>query len=196
MTVVGLQPMRDKNAIKNIELLNDITNGFRKYPVIYYTPKRIEAIADYLIADYSSVSSNPANADFTKSFQTIYDKYPDLKPHVLQFKKAYKGAKVSIPEKITLPVYEIENIYHLCDVLYTCKVFACSFSGISSLASAIRARSWEPAAAVEASEGAAVNQSLSSSTPEIYSFYCSEVDPFSTGSHFKMDNVQYLPVIV
>jgi len=163
----------DPNFIKNIELANDVTNGYRKYPVIYYTPKRIEAIADYLIADSSAVSSNPTNADYSKSFRSIYDKYPNLKPHILTFKvKGYSGFKEHKPQNATIPTYEIENMFHLCDVIFTCKVFVSGFSGVVSLASAIK-------------------QDLP--TPEIFSFHSADMVPSNTS--FKMLNVTYLPVL-
>ena len=164
-------PPVDNNFIKNVEVLNGITNGYRKYPVIYYTPKRIEAIADYLIADSSAVTSNRTNADFTKSFRTIYEKYPHLKPHMLKFKTGHKGRREFAHKNSTTPIYEIENMYHLCDVLFTCKVFVCGCSGVVLLASAIK-------------------QDLP--TPEVFSFYSA---PEPTNIFFKMDNVTYSKVL-
>lgn len=162
----------DGNFIKYREIQCGVTNGYRKYPVVYYTPKRIAELADYLIVDSGSVSANEGNADYAKSFQTIYDKYPHLERRLLKFKLGYKGHKSFTPKNNIVPTYEIENMYHLCDVLFTCKVFVSGVSGSSHLASAIK---------------------QDSPTPEIYSFYSG---PMPSNVLFKMDNVNYAPVVI
>lgn len=164
--------------IKNIELGHDLTDGYRKYPVVYYKPNKIEGIDNFLFYDPTFVSSL-ADTNFKNSFKTIFDKYPTMIPHMIKFKQAYdnnpgeKIKKNSI-NSLETAVYEIENIKHFCDVLFSCKVFVCGFSGGSVLASAIK---------------------QDNPTPEIYSFQTPVNIRHDIPSYFKFDNVQYLPIV-
>lgn len=163
--------------IKNIELAHGLDEGYRKYPVIYYKPKHVKGISKYLLYDPTYVSER-GEPNLHNSFASIFSKYPQLTPHMIQFKKKYsKNSEFEKIKKTTVngletAVYEIDDIYHFCDVLYSCKVFTCGFSGGSVLASAIK---------------------QDRATPEVYSFH-------STGPHFHphyfmFENIQYLPVV-
>lgn len=163
--------------IKNIELAHGLTNGHHKYPVIYYNPKHIKGIENYLFYDPTYVSER-GKPDMRKSYESIFAKYPDMTPYMLRFKQKFEKPGLEKVHKtkvnsLETAIYEIKDIYHFCDVLYSCKVYACAFSGGSVLASAIK---------------------QGRHTPEVYSFY-------STGPHFKdhyfmFDNIHYAPVIV
>lgn len=159
------------NFIKNIEIAHGLNDGYRKYPVIYYKPKKIEGIDEYLFYDSSYVSSRKDNTDLKESFKSIFNKYPKLIPHQIRFKKAFNNVKLPVIETATSKIYEINDIQHFCDLLYSCKVFVTGFSGAISLASAIK---------------------QDSSKPEVYSFY-SEPEPSSI--LYKFDNIIYNPII-
>lgn len=163
--------------IKSIELAHGLHNGYRKYPVIYYKPTKIKGIEKYLFYDPTFISDNGGSTslNYNKSFTSIFNKYPTMTPYMIRFKKGYgKGVdkiKKNSVNSMQTAVYEIENMKHYCDLLYSCKVFVCGFSGGSVLASAIK---------------------QDNRTPEVYSFY-------STAPHnqylFKFENIHYLPVI-
>jgi hypothetical protein len=160
--------------IKSIELGHGLHDGYRKYPVIYYKPNKIEGIDNYIFYDPTYVTDG-SNPSFNNSFRSIFNKYPTMVPHMIKFKHGYDKANDTIKKNsvnsMETAVYEIENIRHFCDLLFSCKVFVCGFSGGSVLASTIK---------------------QDRPTPVVYSFY-------STVSHnkylFRFDNVHYLPVI-
>lgn len=156
--------------IKNIEIAHGLHDGTRKYPVIYYKPKKIEGIDGYIFYDPTSVTTGYNSGSLKTSFQSVFDKYPKLVPNMIKFKKGYKNIKNNILKSFTSDVYEINDIYHFCDVLYSCKVFITGFSGASVLGSAVK---------------------QDESTPEIYSFY--EGTLAQKPSIYMFDNVTYMP---
>ena len=120
--------------IKNIERSHGIFNGYRKYPVIYYKPKRISKIDKFIFYDTTSHSSKPTDLQFETSFESIFSKHPDLIPRRIDFTKIENR----IVKNFTHEPYTINNIFEYCDLLASCKVFICGFSGSAVLASAIK----------------------------------------------------------
>lgn len=157
--------------IKNIEISHGLTEGYRIYPVIYYNPKHINGIENYIFYDPTSVSTAPNDTALIRSFKSVFDKYPKLTPMMLKFKKSYKNIKKNMIPDLNTDIYEIEDIYHFCDVLHSCKVLVCGFSGALVLASALK---------------------QDNPTPEVYSFYSGDSMP--SGYIFK--NIPYSKLIL
>jgi hypothetical protein len=154
------------NFIKDIEITHGLVNGYRKYPVIYYKPIKIDGLDNYIFYDITSISTHPDDNELISSFKSIFCKYPNLKPRKIQF----TNIENRDIEELNDEPYKINNIYEFCDLLYSCKVFVTTFSGAAVLASTIK---------------------QDSNTPEIYSFYHTNTndDP----SIYKFDNANYIP---
>ena len=120
--------------IKNVELKNGLTNGYRKYPVIYYKPKLIQELSNCLLYDLTSITMYPKDTPIKLSFESIFNKYPELSIKKLVF-EAIPNRNIPSFQHDT---YIIKSIYDLCDAIYSCKVFLCLRSGASVLASAIK----------------------------------------------------------
>jgi hypothetical protein len=149
-----------QHYIKNIELSHNITHGTEKYPMIYYTPKKIESLYNTIIYDTTSTSSTYSD-DFIKTrFTSILEQYNNCEKKQIYFKKIQNRI---IPELQT-DMIEVDDIYHYCDIIFSCKAFICTFSGSAVLASAIK---------------------NNRSTPEIYCFHN------KTEHIYIFDNIQY-----
>jgi len=128
------------NFIKNIEISHGLSNGYRDYPVIYYEPKNTDNIDKYIFYDTTTISTNPTDSQIKNSFESIFLKYPELTPRRIEFKNIKNR---SIKDLAHEP-FIINNIYEYCDLLHSCKVFICGFSGSSALASAIKQNNSSP----------------------------------------------------
>jgi hypothetical protein len=127
--------------VTNMERAHGLTNGYRKYPVIYYEPQFIPELADCLVYDVTAISSgNPSDENLKNSFEHIFAKYPEITIKKLQF------AKINNRETpyFSHDTYTVQSIFHMCDIIFSCKIFLCLFSGASNLASAIRQDSESP----------------------------------------------------
>lgn len=153
---------RPMDFISEIEY-NHGLSGYRKYPVVYYKPTLIPELSNTLLYDLTSVSENPDDTQINFSFETVFNKYPDLSIKKLQFEKI--GNKET--SYFNHDTYIIKSIYDLCDVIYSCKVFVCLFSGAAVLASAIK---------------------QDASSPEIYCFHHPN---FINNPVYKFNNIRY-----
>lgn len=148
--------------ISEIELNHNL-EGYRKYPVIYYTPKFISDLSNSLVFDITSISSNPNDSQIKSSFESILNKYTELPKIKIEYEKINNRNLSYLTEN----TYTIKSIYDLCDVIYSCKVFLCLFSGASVLASAIK---------------------QDTSSPDIYCFHDSK---YTDTRSYKFNNVTY-----
>ena len=152
--------------VTNWEIAHGLTNGYRKYPVIYYEPQFIPELADCLVYDVTAISSgNPSDENLKNSFERIFAKYPGITIKKLKF------AKINNRETsyFSHNTYTVQSIFHMCDIIFSCKIFLCLFSGVSSLASAVK-------------------QDLE--TPEIYVFHDAK---FDHPTFYKYKNAVYTP---
>jgi len=124
----------DKSCIKNMEICHGLREGTNLYPKIYYTPKLIPDLSNSLLYDLTSKTKVLNDKMYYDSFTRVFQKYPDL-----NYKKiVYSHIPNRSTPEFNTGVYTINSIYDLCDAIYSCKVFLCSFSGQSVLASAIK----------------------------------------------------------
>lgn len=125
-----------RHFIKNVELSHGLFGGDEgKYPELYYTPKHIPAYANTLIFDPSFVSTQIDSRAVRAQFKAVFAKYADLQIKKIVFSNIAASTDI-FPEYTDTIV--IDNIYQYCDVMRSCKVVCCVFSGQSVLASAIK----------------------------------------------------------
>jgi len=129
----------NKNVIKDIELLHDLTDGYRKYPVIYYKPKIIDELKNIILCDTYSFTTTFEDTDLNSYFKHIFKKHPGLKAKKITYVNINKltNRKLNIDE-IASNEYNINNIFDLCDAIFSCKVLAAGFTGSPVLGSAIK----------------------------------------------------------
>jgi len=120
--------------IKNIELSHYLENGSYSYPIIYYSPKKIDSLENTIIYDITAISSLYTDEFIHKSFTKIFEKYPNHDRKKVVFKHI---ANREMPDFYT-NIIEVNSIYDYCDILYSCNVYVCLFSGGSVLASTIK----------------------------------------------------------
>lgn len=115
--------------IGNWEMINglDYTND---YPIVYYQPKEIKSLKDATIID---MSCNSRNGDYNKDHLLYFASYNYSRDGALQL--AGDGIYAN---DYGLPALEIKDIFHLCDVIASCKKYVCLNSGGHSLASALK----------------------------------------------------------
>jgi hypothetical protein len=130
-------PQHENNSfIETVELRHGL-NKNNKYPKLYYTPNLIEELKDTIIIDL--------NADAQKS--NIINNINKF--HIEINKQTNDNDKIKVINYINLNFnnktllnnydsYECDNIYKLCDIIFSCKTFICTYSGTSVLASAIK----------------------------------------------------------
>ena len=121
--------------IKSIEHAHGFREGLNKYPVIYYTPKKIDALANTVIYDMNATSNDYSDFFILSSFIKIFNQYPNCE------KK--KIIPTSLPNVRATPSFSTEfinvhNLFEYCDIIYSCKALICLHSGTAVLASAVK----------------------------------------------------------
>jgi hypothetical protein len=163
----GFHSNLSSDFITNIELNHGLTNGYRKYPVVYYTPKLIPELSNTLLYDSTSYSGREGHTDdvINPSFKSIFAKYPEASIKKIEYESNVQNRDLPYFQHNK---YIIKSIYDLCDAIYSCKVFLCLFSGGSVLASTLK---------------------QDNPTPQIYTFHASNYNNY-TG--YKFDNIHHL----
>jgi hypothetical protein len=152
--------------LTNIEQAHGLYDGYRKYPIVYYTPKLIPSLESCLLYDPTSISTNPSDTNIENTFQSIIDKHPGLKVKKIVFSRINNRGLPSFNHE----PYVIQTIYDMCDAIYSCKVFLTVFSGAAVLASALK---------------------QDNPTPLIYSIH----PPEQTSIGYKFHNEIYVPFV-
>lgn len=121
--------------IKSIEYAHGFREGLNKYPVLYYTPKKIEALANTVIYDMNASSNAYSDFFILSSFIKIFNHYPACE------KK--KIIPTSLENVRTTPSFstetiEVHNLFDYCDIIYSCKALVCLHTGAAVLASAVK----------------------------------------------------------
>jgi hypothetical protein len=142
------------------------------YPVIYYTPKKINEYEDYILVDLNAVSNLDYNLDSIKNYILNHkdDKFIFLSP-------TYSKSIIDISFFNELNITEIttENIFQYTDLIFSCKKFICLWSGGSVLAAAIK------------------NQYKSNLEIDCFKNYNTHTSFGSTDkTHFWYDNINYI----
>lgn len=126
----------EKNCIENVEAINGFVNSGNKYPIIYYKPRIIESLKDVTILALGTISQSPYyNDDYLKSMISKIINYDD-NLLLLKYKKNIGGTSLyhyNYPSDI----YYVDDIYHHCDIILSCKKYITVQSGSAVLSSAI-----------------------------------------------------------
>lgn len=136
---VPLQSVTDQ-YITNIERSHDLLNGTEIYPTIYYKPIKIPSLENTLIYDITSISSTYSDEYVQKSFEKIFEKYPNCDKKKIIFRNI---ANRKTPDFQTESIV-IDNIFQYCDIIYSCKAYVSLLSGGSVLASTIKQHNITP----------------------------------------------------
>jgi hypothetical protein len=126
--------------ITNIERSHDLLNGTEIYPIIYYSPKKIDSLENTIIYDITSITSSYTDEYIHKSFTKIFEKYPECDRKKIHFRNITNR---ETPDLHTDSII-VDNIFQYCDIIYSCKSFICLFSGGAVLASAIKQNNITP----------------------------------------------------
>jgi hypothetical protein len=125
----------DLSTHRNVERIYGVDNN-NDYPKIYYTPKKIEEVKDYIIVDLNSVTIREYPVD-------------NIKAHLLQ----YVGQKILVIltntysslvvddnffNELNVEFITTKDIFHYTDLIYSCKKFICVWSGSAVLSPAIK----------------------------------------------------------
>jgi hypothetical protein len=130
----GITIFNQENCMKNMELTHGLSHGTSKYPEIYYQPKILPELENVLLYDMTSISSSYSDKFIEQRFQPIFEKYDNLERKKVVFSNI-KNRDVSDLKDESI---QINSIFEYCDVIASCKVFLCLFSGSSVLASSIK----------------------------------------------------------
>jgi hypothetical protein len=128
------------NPMKNMELMHDLTEGSAEYPIIYYTPKKINDLSNCLLYDITSISASYTDDLISNKFTSIFNKYP----HLTKRKIIFNNIKNRETPSLSTETIQVNNIYEYCDIIYSCNVFLSTMSGQSVLASAIKGKMESP----------------------------------------------------
>jgi len=129
---------RHRPNTRNTIEWNESRMGFtskNSVPKIYYESQIIDDLKDYLIVDIGAITS-------------FRDKLYDLSNFLERLEKILNGTKkvFFLESPYILSPFKIESddklkvndIFHYCDIIKSCKEFVCLYSGSSVLSSAIR----------------------------------------------------------
>ncbi len=125
------QIIRD-SFIQRIEESNGFINTGNKYPVIYYEPNFIEELKDMTIISFNSVSVLFENPLINEIITKLNGEDNVL---VLDFVKTISNSHIKYVDSNN--IYFVNDIFHHCDIIASCKRYITLFSGSSVLASAI-----------------------------------------------------------
>ncbi len=156
---------KTENPMKNMELVHGLTHGTDKYPIVYYTPRKIPELEGCLLYDMTSISTTYSDEYIRRNFQEIFDKYQTLPRKKVVFSKI---ANRATPD-LGMDVLEISSLEEYADAIYSCQVHVSVCSGSVVLASAIR---------------------QDNATPEIYCFH--KHKNMGQGDIFHFDNTRMI----
>jgi len=125
------------NLISSIEMHHgfDPTN---LYPKIYYVPKKLPELVDSVVVDVTAITRK---RDYPKHIGALLHNHAvtlAAPENVLVL--GYKETYIDDMNLMGTDLF-VENIFHMCDIIYSCKAFISLHSGASFLASTIVAGS-------------------------------------------------------
>lgn len=126
------------NHIRNIIEWNEWRHGLEPRntnPVIYYKPNKICEVEDKTLFDLGS------NTGFRRNFYSV-DRVKNIVDHLISKDSIFLTSEFTISpiakDYNHMNLMKINNIFHYCDLIFSCKKFICLYSGSSVLASCIR----------------------------------------------------------
>jgi len=120
--------------ITNIERSHGLMHGTTIYPVIYYTPTTLPEYQNTVIYDITSISSSYSDIHIYVTFTQLFAKYPTCDKKKVTFASI---ANRETPDFQTDHII-IKDIYHYCDIIFSCRAYISLLSGGSVLASALK----------------------------------------------------------
>jgi hypothetical protein len=130
----------DLNFIRRWELAHGIDEPRdHYYPTLYYQPKKIEELADKTIVSISAITlphEYYIEAGILKELEKLSHNEDVISLNFDKFNFSYfpYGEKT----------INVENIYHHCDIIFSCKKYVTLFTGSAMLASIIKNTSFSP----------------------------------------------------
>mgnify|MGYP001810084150 CR=1 FL=1 len=107
-------------------------------PKLYFQPKFIEELADKIIIDVNSTSIGFSNENISSYLFQMFEWYKLDREKSLQI-TLESGAYVKNIFRIDgIDPIQLSNLYHYCDVIYSCRAFVTVHSGAHCLAAALR----------------------------------------------------------
>jgi hypothetical protein len=114
---------------------NTILEGENKYGEIYYEPKKIEDYDDFILLDLNSVTISNYNINIIKENLLKYSKNKILYLLPTYAKNLFND---NFFESFNIEYITTKDIFHYCDLIFSCKIFICLWSGSSVLSSIIK----------------------------------------------------------
>jgi hypothetical protein len=122
-----------RNSCDNIISNMEMAHGFvpeGKYPKVYYVPKRMEEFKGRIVVDLGTTSHSYDESHITDMIMRRF-KIGDL----LLLKPRIKVSEFSY--SLNCQPYEYRDIYEYCDIISSCSLLICFFSGSAVLSAAL-----------------------------------------------------------
>lgn len=123
---------KDKSIVFNQEYCHGL-EPINEIPKIFYQPKKITNIENFILIDISSKSHDPFIPNNLNDF--IKSNFSNKSIATINFKKLVNSKKI-ISFNFDFKI-DVHSIFEYIDIINSCDFFICSFSGQSVLASAI-----------------------------------------------------------
>lgn len=136
LSKVDLIPSEGKNWIEKIEASHGFFNTGNRYPFINYTPKKINDLKNKTILELNCISEFYDQQYIEEVLEKKLDKQEDLL--LLKFNNFITSdSRYSKHIIDNVNFLNVDSIFHLCDIMYSCKKYITLYSGSSLLGSAL-----------------------------------------------------------
>ena len=137
----------EKGKTDTIVSAAEIRHGFEgtgRYPEIYYEPRKLKGWSDKVLVDLS------AHTLIEQGIDTWYNKddLSHLINTILPRKNVYFVTFKNINTRFLSGTFdfeqnevEVESIFHYADLIHSCKELYCLWSGVNSMAAAVKNKS-------------------------------------------------------
>jgi hypothetical protein len=142
----ALSPRDISYNCRNIIEWNEARFNFKpknSIPEIFYKPNLIDNLEDKIVIDIGAISSFSHNKydlkNLKHNLKIVIDTYEKDKIYIIESEHSPSPFALaeSIKNLITKNI-KVENIFHYSDVIMSCEVFICLYSGSNVLSAAIR----------------------------------------------------------
>lgn len=133
---VIIKNISGKSWVYDMATYHGFIENIKLYPSIYYKPNLIPQLNNCLLYDTTFISGTPDN-NIDNSFYSLCMKYKNLNRYRIHYTNPVINNNIISTLKEDQK-YEVNSIYDLCDVIYSCSVFVTGISGSMVLASAIK----------------------------------------------------------
>lgn len=131
------------NIISRIEAAHDLPpQGL--IPKLYYQPQTLAELADRVVIDITSITVGFTAEAISWYLTQMFDWYRLDKQKALQVKLESGAVTKNVAHVAGLDSIELQNIYHYCDVIHSCRYFVTVHSGAHCMAAALRGERDDP----------------------------------------------------